>query len=55
MFSILSRSFHTATRLDSWDAPAHWHQQHSAYRSRRHREDAERERLRHRRSDTGQW
>lgn len=35
MFSIFSRSIRTATRLDTWDAPDHWHRQHQDYLNRR--------------------
>tara|TARA_R110002073_G_scaffold292243_1_gene457498 strand:- start:201 stop:368 length:168 start_codon:yes stop_codon:yes gene_type:complete len=35
MFNIFSRSIRTATRLNSWDAPDHWHRQHQDYLNRR--------------------
>jgi hypothetical protein len=35
MFNILFRSIHTATRLDTWDAPDHWHRQNQDYLNRR--------------------
>jgi len=53
MFSLLSRTMRTATRLDTWGAPDHWHDQQADYRTRCCREDAERARLRRGPSGTG--
>jgi hypothetical protein len=53
MISLLSRTFKTATRLDTWDAPDHWRAQHEDYRTRRHRADAERARMRRAIRQTG--
>jgi hypothetical protein len=44
MFNIFSRSIHTATRLNSWDAPDHWRRQHQDYLNRR---EARRDRAAH--------
>lgn len=35
MFNIFSRSINTATRLNTWDSPDHWHRQHQDYINRR--------------------
>ncbi len=53
MFSIFSNVMKTATRLDTWDTPQHWRNQHDDYRPRNSRADAERARLRRILSDTG--
>ena len=53
MFSLFSRTFRTATRFDSWDAPDHWRAQHEDYRTRRQRADAERARMRRALRQTG--
>lgn len=37
MFSLLSRSIYTATRLDGWNAPDHRHQPQTDDRDRRQR------------------
>lgn len=34
MFFILSRSIRNATRMNTWDAPDHWHRQHREYLDR---------------------
>lgn len=53
MFRLLSRSIHTATRLDPWDAPDHWRNQQADYRARRTREEVDRARLRRGAAATG--
>ena len=53
MISLLSRTFKTATRLDTWDAPDHWRAQHEDYRSRRQRADIDRAQMRRKQRETG--
>ena len=52
MLNLFSHAMKTATRLDTWGAPDHWHRQHEDYRS--HRTRAETERARLRRASAGQ-
>lgn len=53
MFSLLSRTFKTAARLDTWDTLDHWRAQHEDYRTRRQRADADRARMRRDVKETG--
>ena len=53
MISILSRSFRTANRLDTWDAPDHWQRQQDDYRTRRAKQETLRARHRRDLDQTG--
>lgn len=53
MISILSRSFRTATRLDTWDASDKWQRQQEDYRTRRAKQESLRAHHRRDRDQTG--